>query len=81
MLREARAGDAHGHAAGIWRSLTRFGSWVILVGTAAVALTGDFLGKLMFVQQPMKMASAEALCETEMDPAFFHLVVFLDEQL
>ncbi|MBD0854592.1 cytochrome ubiquinol oxidase subunit I [Corynebacterium striatum] len=70
MLREARAGDVHGHAAGIWRSLTRFGSWVILVGTAAVALTGDFLGKLMFVQQPMKMASAEALCETEMDPAF-----------
>ena len=70
MIRTARAGDEHGHAAGIWRSLTRFGSWIILLGTAAVAITGDALGKLMFIQQPMKMASAEALCHTETDPNF-----------
>jgi len=35
-----------------------------------VFLTGDFLAKLMFLQQPTKMASAEALCRTETDPAF-----------
>lgn len=70
MIRTKRAGDEHGHAAGIWRSLTRFGSWIILLGTAAITITGDALGKLMFIQQPMKMASAEALCHTEMDPSF-----------
>ena len=37
--------------------------------------TGDFQGKLMFVQQPMKMASAESLCDTETDPDFSILTV------
>ena len=31
----------------------------------AVAVSGDYQAKLMFEQQPMKMAAAEALCETE----------------
>ncbi|WIM67293.1 cytochrome ubiquinol oxidase subunit I [Corynebacterium breve] len=70
MIRENRKGDPNGEAATIWRTCTRFGSWVILVATVGVSLTGDFLAKLMFVQQPMKMASAEALCHTEMDPKF-----------
>ena len=30
-----------------------------------VAISGDYQAKLMFEQQPMKMAAAEALCETE----------------
>ncbi len=38
-------------------------------------VTGDFQGKLMFVQQPMKMASAESLCHTETDPIFSILTV------
>src|SRR3546814_19509302 len=37
--------------------------------------TGDVQGKLMFVQQPMKMASAESLCHTETDPDFSILTV------
>jgi cytochrome bd ubiquinol oxidase subunit I len=37
--------------------------------------TGDFQGKLMFVQQPMKMASAESLCHTETDPDFSILTI------
>jgi cytochrome d ubiquinol oxidase subunit I len=31
----------------------------------AVVVSGDYQAKLMFEQQPMKMAAAEALCETE----------------
>lgn len=38
-------------------------------------LTGDFLAKLMFLQQPMKMASAEPLCRSETDPAFSILTI------
>ncbi|MDT0551124.1 cytochrome ubiquinol oxidase subunit I, partial [Streptomyces lonegramiae] len=38
-------------------------------------LTGDVQGKLMFVQQPMKMASAESLCDTQTDPDFSVLTV------
>ncbi len=36
--------------------------------SAALFFTGDVQGKLMFQQQPMKMASAESLCHTETDP-------------
>ena len=39
------------------------------------SLTGDAQGKLMFQQQPMKMASAESLCHTETDPYFSILTV------
>ena len=42
---------------------------------AGLFFTGDFQGKLMFVQQPMKMASAESLCHTETDPDFSVLTV------
>ncbi|MEZ5182553.1 MAG: cytochrome ubiquinol oxidase subunit I [Acidimicrobiales bacterium] len=31
----------------------------------AVAVSGDYQARLMFKQQPMKMAAAEALCDTE----------------
>src|SRR5690606_16293575 len=38
-------------------------------------ISGDFQAKLMFEQQPMKMASAEALCETQSDVPFSILTV------
>ena len=41
----------------------------------ALFFTGDVQGKLMFEQQPMKMASAESLCHTETDPDFSVLTV------
>ena len=75
MVRQMRAGDPDGTAATLWRTCTRFGAWIVLVSSAGVALTGDALAKLMFVQQPMKMASAEALCRTETDPYFSVLSV------
>ena len=48
-----------------WRASLKLGGWVGVIAFLALALTGDWQAKLMFQQQPMKMASAEALCETE----------------
>jgi cytochrome d ubiquinol oxidase subunit I len=46
-----------------------------LVSAVGLFTTGDAQGKLMFQQQPMKMASAESLCHTETDPYFSILTV------
>ncbi|WP_436498345.1 cytochrome ubiquinol oxidase subunit I [Actinokineospora sp. HUAS TT18] len=54
----------------LWRTTTRWGGVVGLVSFAVLAVTGDLQAKLMFDQQPMKMAAAEALCRTE-EPAGF----------
>ncbi|MEU2347994.1 cytochrome ubiquinol oxidase subunit I [Modestobacter sp. NPDC049651] len=59
----------------VWRRSVRFGGYLSLVAFVAVAVTGDFQGKLMYQQQPLKMSSAEALCETEA-PAPFSIFAF-----
>jgi cytochrome d ubiquinol oxidase subunit I len=59
----------------MYRPATIMGSLVALAAAVALAYTGDVQGKLMFVQQPMKMASAESLCHTETDPDFSILTV------
>ncbi|MEV6349487.1 cytochrome ubiquinol oxidase subunit I [Actinoplanes sp. NPDC051851] len=59
-------------AIGVWRTvadnafrtLGRLGAWLMLIGGAGTALSGDHLGKVMTAVQPMKMAAAEALYET-----------------
>src|SRR5690349_5458152 len=56
----------------VWRRSVRLGEWVALAAFAAVLVTGDVQGKLMYEQQPLKMSSAEALCSTE-QPASFSL--------
>lgn len=48
----------------MWIRSLRIGGWAAILAFAAVALTGDIQGKLMFQQQPLKMASAEAACHT-----------------
>ncbi|WP_066516966.1 cytochrome ubiquinol oxidase subunit I [Curtobacterium ammoniigenes] len=48
----------------VWLKALRVGAVIAIVGFAGVAITGDTQGKLMFQQQPMKMAAAEAACET-----------------
>ena len=65
LRRRARAGAPDtevDHA--VWRRSVRLGGFVSLAAFALVALTGDWQGKLMYEQQPLKMSSAEALCET-----------------
>ena len=48
----------------------RLGAITTFVAGLAVAITGDMQGKLMYIQQPMKMASAEALYTTETHASF-----------
>ncbi|ODR08300.1 cytochrome BD ubiquinol oxidase subunit I [Mycolicibacillus koreensis] len=62
-------------ATGMYRPATILGCWVALVAAAGLFVTGDIQGKLMFEQQPMKMASAESLCDTQTDPDFSILTV------
>ena len=59
----------------MFRPAAILGSLVALAAAAGLFFTGDVQGKLMFVQQPMKMASAESLCHTETDPDFSILTV------
>jgi cytochrome bd ubiquinol oxidase subunit I len=49
---------------GVWRRSVRMGGYTSLAAFALVGLTGDWQGRLMYEQQPLKMSSAEALCET-----------------
>ena len=74
MVRAARQ-DADGDATTMYRPATILGCLVVLVSAAALFFSGDIQGKLMFVQQPMKMASAESLCHTETDPSFSVLTI------
>ena len=48
-----------------FRAAARAGSVTVLVAGLAILGTGDIQGKIMTEQQPMKMAAAEALFETE----------------
>jgi cytochrome d ubiquinol oxidase subunit I len=48
----------------VWITSLRIGAVVAIVAFAGVAISGDAQGKLLFQQQPLKMASAEAACHT-----------------
>ena len=71
MVRSKGSADA----AALFRPATILGCWIALAAGAALFFTGDVQGKLMFHQQPMKMAAAESLCHTELDPKFSVLTV------
>jgi cytochrome bd ubiquinol oxidase subunit I len=53
-----------------FRSAAKAGAVMLLVSGLLVAITGDMQGKLMTEQQPMKMAAAEALWETQQPASF-----------
>ena len=59
----------------MYRPATILGCLVALTAAVGLFFTGDTQGKLMFHQQPMKMASAESLCATQTDPDFSILTV------
>jgi len=46
----------------VWIRSLRIGAVVAIIGFGGVALTGDAQAKLMFEQQPLKMAAAEGAC-------------------
>ncbi|KRE34496.1 cytochrome BD ubiquinol oxidase subunit I [Mycobacterium sp. Soil538] len=74
MVRDARSSGV-ADSRSMYRPAAILGSLVALVAALGLFFTGDIQGKLMFVQQPMKMASAESLCHTETDPMFSILTV------
>ncbi|QGU05459.1 Cytochrome bd ubiquinol oxidase subunit 1 [Corynebacterium comes] len=75
MVRARRNAADQVDAQELWRPLLRMGLWVIVIATIGLSITGDVQAKLMFEFQPMKMASAEALCHTEEDPWFSILAI------
>ena len=54
----------------VFRSALKIGASIVLVASAGVAISGDLQGKVMTEVQPMKMAAAEALYETEKPASF-----------
>jgi cytochrome d ubiquinol oxidase subunit I len=57
---------------GMYRKAVRTSAALVLVSGLGVAITGDIQGKIMTDVQPMKMAAAEALYDTE-SPAPFSI--------
>ena len=56
-----------------FRTAVKVGAVTMLVASLGVVVTGDLQGKVMTQVQPMKMASAEALYDTE-QPASFSVI-------
>ncbi len=54
----------------MYRTAVRVGAIVTLLGGLGVAVSGDYQGKIMTEVQPMKMAAAEALYDTEAPTSF-----------
>ena len=61
--------------ADVFRPAAKLGAWVILVSAVLVSVTGDMDMKIMVEQQPMKVAAAEALYETQENAPFSILSV------
>src|SRR5690606_9347221 len=59
----------------LYRPTLRFGVLAMVLAGIALVITGDTQAQIMFRQQPMKMASAEALCETQEGAPFSILTV------
>lgn len=72
-VKENRAQEAREY----WKPSARFGCKVTVVAGIIVALSGHIMGQHLAVVQPMKMAAAEALCNTE-EGAGFTLATFGD---
>jgi cytochrome d ubiquinol oxidase subunit I len=58
-----------------YRTGLKFGAWTTLIAFAATAISGDTQGKIMTEVQPMKMAAAEALYQTEAPASFSILTI------
>jgi cytochrome d ubiquinol oxidase subunit I len=75
MVRSRKRAEEADEPRTMYRPAIIVGSLVALAAAVGLFFTGDTQGKLMFVQQPMKMASAESLCHTETNPNFSILTV------
>ncbi|MFF0184657.1 cytochrome ubiquinol oxidase subunit I [Streptomyces sp. NPDC005244] len=55
---------------GVMKTSLRLGLVTVVIGGLLTAVSGDTLGKVMFKQQPMKMAAAEALWDGQNSAPF-----------
>jgi len=67
------------HEADFFKTSFQWGAIYALIGSVLVGTIGHFQGQFLVREQPMKMAAAEALWETEA-PASFSIVAGIDEQ-
>lgn len=67
------------HDVTIFRPSFQWAAVYALIGAVLVGVIGHFQGQFLVQHQPLKMAAAEALWETE-QPAGFALVAGIDEQ-
>ena len=73
MVRAAHGGlDDLAHS---YRSALRLGLLTTVLSGVGVAISGDAQAKVMFEQQPMKMAAAEALCDGQAHAPFSLLAI------
>jgi cytochrome d ubiquinol oxidase subunit I len=71
LRRHRKAEDAADTGdAGLYRRAARTGAVILLVSGLGVLVSGDVQGKIMTEVQPMKMAAAEGLYETEAPAGF-----------
>lgn len=77
LVKVAKAGDSDKAAAdrSAWQWATKFGAWVVIIAGAAVMITGDFQGKAITNEQPIKMAAVEGLCNTEQGAGFSVILI------
>jgi cytochrome d ubiquinol oxidase subunit I len=75
QLRRSHAGEHAERDVPVYRRAVRTGAVLLLVSGAGVLVTGDVQGKIMTEVQPMKMAAAEALYDTEAPAAFSLLTI------
>jgi cytochrome d ubiquinol oxidase subunit I len=59
-----------GHETGVFTAAVRIALPILVVGVLVAFVAGDRLGGILIEQQPMKMAAAEALLDTEQPAAF-----------
>lgn len=74
IVKSVRAGD-EASARKIWRPAAMLGLTVVVLSGIGVAVTGDIQSKIMFEQQPMKMAAAEAHMRTTTNVPFSILAI------
>lgn len=77
MTRAARDGSAEAktEARQVWRKLTNYGLIFVIIGGIGVIISGHIQGQEMVKVQPMKMATAEAIC-VDTDGAAFTVAAF-----
>lgn len=74
-VEESAKAEARHLAVKVWRPATRFGVLTMVISALVLFISGDVQAKLMFEQQPIKMASAEAVCDTQSAVPFSILAV------